>query len=186
MHNSICLDPITKNTRFRLQDDARAKPQAWRWPLARLGSRTPTIIGEYASDERQGLELGYAVAAFDSELFVPVCAAQSGQLSFAMEGVDGFAVSIDHGPLTTHYAHLSQMFMPRTLPRLRRRRHVIAGEVIGYAAKAPLHVRFEVWQRAQSGGFECVDARPFVKQWTITSPIDELHARSLSTGDEAA
>jgi murein DD-endopeptidase MepM/ murein hydrolase activator NlpD len=186
MHKSICLDPITKHTRFRLQDDARAKPLPWRWPLSRLGNRNPIVIGDYTTDERQGVELGYAVAPFDSELFVPVHAAQSGQLSFAMEGANGFSVSIDHGALTTHYANMSKMFVPRTLPRLRRRRLVREGEVIGYAAKAPLLVRFEVWQRAMSGGFECVDPRPFLKQWTITSPADELRTRSSSTGDEAA
>lgn len=185
MRKSICLDPITKNTRFRLRDDARAMPQPWRWPLSRLGNRNPMIIGDYSNDERQGVELGYAVASFDSELFVPVHAAQSGQLSFAMEGATGFSVSIDHGALATHYAHMSKMFVPRTLPRLRRRHLVRAGEVIGYAAKAPLLVRFEVWQRATSGGFDCVDPKPFLNQWTITSPADELQARS-STGDEAA
>lgn len=186
MRHSIELTPITKRTRFRLCDDARAKPEPWRWPLPRLGNRMPTIIGEHTADERHGLELGYAVASFDGELFVPVYAVWSGQLSFAMETQDGCAVTIDHGAITTHYAHLSKMFVPRTLPRLRRRHLVRAGEVIGYAAKAPLHVRFEVWQRAMSGGFECVDPRPFLDQWTITSPVDELQARSSTTNNDAA
>lgn len=137
MRDSINIDPITKHTRFSLRDDARAKPVAWRWPLPRLGNRTPMILGEYTGDHRHGVELGYAVAPFDSELFVPVYAVQSGQLSFALESADGFSVSIDHGGTTTHYARLSKMFVPRTLPRLRRRHLVRAGEVIGYAAKTP-------------------------------------------------
>lgn len=177
MSDTICFEPITKNTRFRLRDDARKPQPPWRWPLARLGNRDPLVLAEHVSDTRQGVDLGYVVAPFDTELFVPVSAAQSGEISFAMEAADGFTITIDHGSTTTLYAHLSKMFVRQTPPRLRRRECISAGDVIGYAERAPLHIRFEVWERRMSGGFECVDARPYLEQWTIPSPANELRRK---------
>ena len=178
------FDPETKQLRARLHPSARTTEQPWRWPLPKLGRRSPIILGEHTAEERRGVDLGYVVAAFDSELFVPVYAAQAGEVSFAMEASDGFAVSIDHGEWTTHYAHLSKMFVTPARPKLRRRQHVRAGEVIGYAAKTPLHVRFELWQRTITGGFEAVDPIPHLDQWTITSPVNALP--TPTTGDQAA
>jgi murein DD-endopeptidase MepM/ murein hydrolase activator NlpD len=178
------FDPKTNKLRARLHPSARAAEQPWRWPLPKFGSRSPIVLAEHATGERRGVDLGYIVAPFDGDLFVPVYAAQSGEISFAMDASDGFAVTIDHGAWTTHYAHLSKMFVTPTVRKLRRRQHVRAGEVIGNAAKAPLHLRFEVWQRMFSGGFEAVDPIPHLDQWTITSPANEI--RRSAAADQAA
>lgn len=171
----ICLDPITKNTRFRLRDDARAEQQPWRWPLPRLGNRDPIMLADHDDNGVRCVDVGYAAASFDSELFVPVLAVQSGEVSHALEKEDGFEVALDHGGRSwaTLYAHLSKMFVTRCLPRLRRRQRVRAGEVIGYAAKGPLHLRFGVWQWTDEDGFVSVDPREQLKQWSVYSPANE-------------
>lgn len=186
MFDITSFDPRTKRLCAQLHPSAREVSTPWRWPLPQLGHRSPIVLGDHVSKERRGVDLGYVVAPFDSELFVPVYAAQSGQVSFAMQASDGFAVSIDHGPCTTHYAHMCKMFVGRTSPRMRRRQYVRAGEVIGYAAKAPLHIRFELWERAPTGDLEPVDPTPHLNQWTIASPVDELRASIPVTNDTAA
>jgi murein DD-endopeptidase MepM/ murein hydrolase activator NlpD len=175
MHDTINLEPITKNTRFVLREDARAKPQPWHWPLGRLGNRDPIVLTGHEENGVRSVDLGYVAAAFDSELFVPIYAAQSGEVSHAIETEHGFEVALDHGGRTwgTLYAHLSKMFVTRCLPRLRRRQSVRAGDVIGYAAKAPLHVRFGLWQWTEEKGFVSVDPREQLKQWTVYSPIND-------------
>ena len=174
-------------TGARLHPSARSKPGPWRWPLGKLGSRPPIMIDEHVGDERRSIDIGYAVAPFDGELYVPVYAAQSGEVSFALEGKDGFAVSLDHGKTTTHYAHMSQMFVTRCLGRTKRRQHVRARDVIGYAAKAPLHLRFELWKWTDDRGFVAVDPRPELESWTVVSPLDELRLPSNPrTPSEAA
>lgn len=179
----------SKNKRIRsarLHASARSKPGPWRWPLGRLANRPPIILDEQVSDDRRGVDIGYTVAPFDSELFVPVYAAQSGEVSFALEGKDGFAVSLDHGGgVTTHYAHMSKMFVTRCLGRLKRRQYVRSGEVIGYAAKAPLHVRFELWKWTDDRGLVAVDPRPELETWIVTSPLDELKLPRNPTGEAA-
>lgn len=163
-------NPKTKQIRARLHPSAREQRGPWRWPLARVGNRDPIVLTEHATDDRRGVDLGYVVAPFDSELFVPVHAVQSGEVSFAAEGKDGFAVSIDHRDFTTHYGQMSKMFVTRCLGRLRRRQYVRAGEVIGYTAKAPLHVRFELWQWTDDRGFVAVDPVPYLNQWPLIPP----------------
>lgn len=75
------------------------------------------------------------------------------------------------------------MFVTRCLPRLRRRRQrVRAGEVIGYAAKAPLHVRFGLWQWSNEKGFVSIDPREQLGQWGVYSPAHEHR----SPGKDAA
>lgn len=176
MHDTINLEPITKNTRFVLREDARAKPQSWRWPLPRLGNRDPIVLSEDEAKGVRSVDLGYVAAAFDSELFVPVYAVQSGEVSHALETEHGFEVGLDHGERTwgTFYGHLSKMFVTRCLPRVRRRQWVRAGEVIGYAAKAPLHLRFGLWQWTDEKGFVSVDPREQLMQWDIYSPINDV------------
>ena len=161
-------------TGARLHPSARSKPGPWRWPLGKLGSRPPIMIDEHVSDDRRSIDIGYAVAPFDGELYVPVYAAQSGEVSFALEGKDGFAVSLDHGSSTTHYAHMSKMFVTRCLGRTRRRQYVRAGDVIGNAARSPLHVRFELWKWTDERGFVAVDPKPELENWIVTSPLDQL------------
>jgi murein DD-endopeptidase MepM/ murein hydrolase activator NlpD len=179
--------PKTNKVHARLHPSAREKRGPWRWPLGKLGTRPPIVLDEYVIGERRGVDVGYVVAPFDSELYVPVYAAQSGEVSYALEGKDGFAVSLDHGGTTTHYAHMRQMFVTRCLGRTRRRQHVRAGDVIGYAAQAPLHLRFELWKRTDDRGLVAVNSRPELESWSVVSPLDELRLPNIPrTPSEAA
>jgi murein DD-endopeptidase MepM/ murein hydrolase activator NlpD len=144
------------------------------------------VLDDSAGAERYSVDLGYVVAPLDSELFVPVFAAQAGEVSVATEGADGFAVSIVHGDWTTHYAHLSKMFVTRCLPRTRRRQFVPAGEVIGYAAKSPLHVRFELWQWTDERGFVAIDPLPHLNHWSVASAGNDRRELAAIGPDEAA
>ncbi len=186
MFEITSYNPKTKQMRARLHASAREERGPWRWPLPRLGNRNPIILAEHATPERRGIDLGYAVASFDSELFVPVQAVQSGQVSFALEGESGCGVSIDHGGWTTHYGHMSKMFVTRSLGRLRRRQYVRAGEVIGNAARSPLHIRFELWKWTDDRGFVAVDPIPQLSEWAATPLPNELRATLTSTNDNEA
>ena len=182
------FDPKTKKIRARLHPSARSQPKPWRWPLGKCAGRPPIVLDEYENSERRGVDIGYVVAPFDSELYVPVYAAQSGEISFANESDDGYAVSIDHGATTTHYAHMSKMFVTRCLGRTRRRQSVRAGDVIGNAARSPLHVRFELWKWSDDRGFVAVDPRSELENWIVTNPLDELRlpAKPRNPTNEAA
>lgn len=182
-------NPKTKKLRARLHPSAQPKPQAWRWPLSRVGNRDPIVLNEHVADVRRGVDLGYAVAPFDSQLYVPVHAVQSGEVSFAAEGKGGFGVSLDHGELTTHYGQMSQMFVTRCLGKVRRRQRVVAGEVIGYAAKAPLHMRFELWRWTEDRGFVAVDPKLYLNDWMVVPPDGGFRLRPTlpnPTTNEAA
>lgn len=181
-------NPKTKQIRARLHPSARERRGPWRWPLGKCASRPPIVVDEYVLPDRRGVDLGYVVAPFDSELYIPVYAAQSGQVSFAGEGSDGCAVSIDHGNTTTHYAHMSKMFVTRCPGRTRRRQYVRAGDVLGNAARSPLHVRFELWKWTDDRGFVAVDPRSELENWVVTSPLDELRlpAKPRNPTNEAA
>ena len=173
--DSINLEPVTKNTRFQLRDDARAQRQDWRWPLPRLGNRDPIVVDKHVENGRHTVDIGYVAASFDSELFVPVYAVQSGEVSHALETKDGYEVGIDHGGRTwsTVYGRLSQIFVTRCLPRLHRRQYVRAGAVIGYASRRPLLARFALWQWTEECGFVSVDPCEQLKQWDVYSPIND-------------
>lgn len=180
-------NPQTHAIRAQLHPTAREQPGPWRWPLARVGNRDPIVLAEHVEADRRGVDLGYVVAPFDRELYVAVHAAQAGEVSFAHEGKDGCSVSIDHGEFTTHYARMSKMFVTPCLAKHRRRQHVPAGEVIGYAAKAPLHVRFELWKWTDNRGFVAIDPVSHLKTWPSVSPDRGLRVRETTNpGNEAA
>jgi murein DD-endopeptidase MepM/ murein hydrolase activator NlpD len=160
-----------------LRDDvSRPKPEAWRWPLSRVGMHEPRIVGAHASEVRRGVDLGYGVALADQPL-VPVYAAQAGELAGAMETDCGYAVTLDHcgRSWSTIYAHLAQMNVPACGAQLQRRESIHAGTVIGYAARSPPHVRFELWRWTHARGFAAVDPIPYLTHWTITA----THPRSI-------
>jgi murein DD-endopeptidase MepM/ murein hydrolase activator NlpD len=187
--NDIILEPPNfKNghTTPTLAPSARPIDEPWRWPLPRLAGRNPIVLAETDAD-RHSVDIGYAAAPFESELFVPVFAANAGEVSYASETNDGCVVSLVHGDWTTHYAHLSQMFVTRCLPRRRRRQFVLAGAVIGYAAKRPLHVRFELWQWTNESGFVAVDPIPYLTTWSVASAGNEGRAlASAKAANDAA
>jgi murein DD-endopeptidase MepM/ murein hydrolase activator NlpD len=186
--NEIILEPPSlniRNTRPDLVPSARPIDEPWRWPLPRLAGRNPIVLEEMAED-RYGVDIGYVAAPFDRELFVPVFAAKAGEVSYAMATKDGLAISIVHGDWTTHYAHLSKMFVTRCLPRTRRRQFVSAGAVIGYAAKSPLHVRFELWKWTDDSGFAAVDPIPHLNDWIVTAAGNERRALQATGTDHGA
>jgi murein DD-endopeptidase MepM/ murein hydrolase activator NlpD len=154
-------------TRYDLRDDAKPADDAhWFWPLPRLAGEAPRVIAR-ANDHRRGLDLGYQHIAFP-DLFVPVFAVRSGTVSFAACITTGCAITIDHGGVwSSHYAHLDKMFVPPTLGRRRRRKYVRAGDVIGYAAREPSHIRFELWQWTARDGFAAIDATPMMSDWLV-------------------
>ena len=167
--NPIFFRP-SKHSGWRLTDDAKPLHLPWRWPLERLADREPHVIAEHIKGERRTLELGYEERFFDAELFVPVSAAQEGEVALAGESPSGFMITIDHGyrEWATHYTHLSRMFVaPYLGQKKRRRQHVRAGEVIGYAAKSPIRMRFELWNWTDEKGFVCVDPIENMTSWGV-------------------
>ncbi len=171
--SEIDLNQPSSSRFWTLRNDARAIDVPPRWPLPRIGGRDPlaTVVPD---SPRKSVDIGYPGPTFDAELFVPVYAVQRGDVAFAGETQSGYAITLDHGTWSSHYAHLSKLFVTPNLRRTRRLQHVRPGEVIGYAAKNPLHVRFEVWERAFSGGFEPIDANARLAEWLVESPIDLL------------
>ncbi|HEY5920558.1 MAG TPA: peptidoglycan DD-metalloendopeptidase family protein [Kofleriaceae bacterium] len=162
---SLPLDPNLP-ARYVLRDDAKpADDTHWFWPLPRLAGESPRIIA-HAHDDRLGVDVGYGRITFN-ELFVPVFAARGGTISFAARVTSGYAVTIDHGVWSTHYAHLEQMFVASTLGRRRRRRRVRTGDVIGYAGREPNHIRFEVWHWTSRDGFTPVEAAQMMDRWRV-------------------
>jgi Peptidase family M23 len=166
-----------KSKFWRLRNNARLQAQPCQWPLARLGDREPLVLAEYGGETRRGIELGYATSVLDSRLFVPVHAAQAGEIAAALDVPTGCAITIDHGDRTmmTHYAHLSKMFVTPCIPKdhASRRQFVHAGQVIGYAANSPAHLRFELWRWTDDRGYVAVDPIPELTTWAkALTPVD--------------
>jgi murein DD-endopeptidase MepM/ murein hydrolase activator NlpD len=167
--NPISFRP-SKFSTWRVADDAKPLVVPWRWPLSRLADREPLVIAEHVNEERRTLELGYESRFFDAELYVPVSAAQAGEVALAGETPSGFMITIDHGhrEWATHYTHLSRMFVaPYLGQKKRRRQRVQAGEVIAYAAKTPIRMRFELWNWTDEKGFVPVDPIATMTSWGV-------------------
>ena len=158
-----------RRSRFwSLRTDARIKPQPWRWPLARLGDRDPLVLAERVNGDRLGADIGYESMHFDRELYVPVYAAQDGFVTIGAETAAGFFVSIEHGSRTfaTSYARMSKMFVtPCHGQTNRKRQWVRGGDVIGYAAKTPIAVRFELWKWNKKDGYAPIDPVAQLEEW---------------------
>ena len=169
MFDPIVQSRIRKNqTRWRLRADARPLPRPWRWPLARVLDHEPVVLAEHVTQERRGVDLGYELEPFDAQLRAPVYAIQDGDVLFAGETKSGFAVCIDHGrrDWATYYAHMSTMFIaPYYGQPGRRRQRVRSGDVIGFAAKSPIHIRFELWNWTEERGFVPVDPVAQIASW---------------------
>lgn len=131
----------------------------FRWPLGALGDLTPRVLAAHEG-ERPSVDLGYERAP---EQLVPVLAANDGQVSLALEGGGGFAVSLDHGGTwSTHYTGLAKLAVVRCLPRRRLRQSVVAGDVIGYTTNK---LGFELWCWTDNRGFVPVDPRSHLACW---------------------
>lgn len=173
-----------RRSRFwRLRNDARITAQPWRWPLARLGNRDPLVLAEGVNGDRLGVDLGYEPMPFDRELYVPVYAAQDGAVAIATETKSDFFVCIEHGYRTygTTYAQMSKMFVtPYYGQTHRKRQRVRGGDVIGYATKSPITVRFELWKWNDEDGYAAIDPIAQLAEWV--APL----ARPASIPDKQA
>lgn len=175
MSNPISIDPITPKTRWRLRKDAQRTPRPWCWPLPRLSHREPVALRSADPAHPLAVDIGYSTLDTEQMLFVPVYAAQDGMVRFANESTNGYAVSLDHGGAwSTHYAHLDRITVtPQTGRRRSRFELVPAGTVLGYAAKAPVHVRLELWQWTHERGYAPTDPLLYLPQWTIYPTNDQ-------------
>ena len=58
--------------------------------------------------------------------------------------------------------------------------------VIGYAAKSPLHVRFELWQWTDDSGFVAVDPIPHLNDWAVAAAGNDRRALQATGPDHEA
>jgi hypothetical protein len=156
-----------KSKFWSLRDSARRQPQTWRWPLQRVGDREPLVLAR-PGDFRHGAILGYETRADDGPLEVPVYAAQDGEVMFAGNTGEGYAISLDHRALgwATYYGRMSKIFVTRALFRHdRKRQWVNAGEVIGHVARSPIELRFALWKWVDTSGFVPADPLAQMALW---------------------
>lgn len=138
--------------------------EPWYRPLGDLGGRAPLVVATNAPT----VDLGYEVRPYDRQLFIPVYAARMGFVTRCEETADGYAVEIDHlgAPWVTTYEHLSKVFVSKAKMHVRGPSgHVRSGDVIGYAAKSPIHIRFGLMRHRWDGQREPVDPMPHVGTW---------------------
>ncbi len=163
------MDPFApRESRFwKLINQGRWRSKPWCWPLTKLGDREPIVLAEHINGERRGIDLGYESRPYDDELYVPVFAVQSGEVVYCAETLAGFSISLRHvgTEWLTYYGHLSKVFLADTETAGRRTEWVRAGEVIGYAAKSPIQVRFELVKWTADKRFVAVDPTPEMKTW---------------------
>ena len=140
----------------------------FRWPLEALGDLSPRVLAAHEGD-RPSVDLGYERAPLE---IVPVLAANDGEVSLALEGGGGYAVSLDHGGTwSTHYTGLSKLAVIRCLPRRKLRESVRAGDVIGYTTSK---LGFELWRWTEDRGFVPVDPRSHLACWASASVNTEV------------
>ena len=153
---------IKRNSRgIRLAPQRREPTKPFEWPLRAFNDTEPRVLSAH-DGERLGLDLGYTLALSDLE--VPVFAVNDGEVACAIEGGYGCAISLDHGGTwSTQYTGLARLGVVRCVPKLRRREHVRAGQVIGYTSMP--RIGFELWQWTDDRGFVAVDPRPHLAAW---------------------
>lgn len=159
--------PPRKSKFWKLINDSRLRSKPWCWPLTKLGDREPIVLAEHINGARRGVDLGYESRPYDAELYVPVFAVQSGEVMYCANTTAGFSVSVRHAGTewTTYYGHLSRVFLTDTETQRRRAEWVRAGDVIGHAAKSPIHVRFELVKWNDDRRFVAVDPKPEMATW---------------------
>ena len=158
----------------RLAPRRREPTAPFRWPLESLGDLAPRVLAVHEGD-RPSVDLGYERARRD---LVPVLAANDGEVSLALEGGGGYAVSLDHsGTWSTHYTGLSKLAVVRCLPRRKLRQSVRAGDVIGYTAN---RLGFELWRWTDDRGFVPVDPRSHLACWASASVKTEVTSKEAA------
>ncbi len=163
------MDPFApRESKFwRLINQRRVRSRPWCWPLVKLGDREPIVLAEHINGTRRGVDLGYESRPYDDELHVPVFAVQSGEVTYCAETLAGFSISLRHvgTEWLTYYGHLSTVFLADTETARHRTEWVRAGDVIGYAARSPIHVRFELVKWTEDKRFVAFDPKPEMKTW---------------------
>ncbi|MCW5803919.1 MAG: M23 family metallopeptidase [Deltaproteobacteria bacterium] len=119
---------------------------------------------------------------------MPVFAASDGVLWSAMDTPSGYSVVIDHSPrvIATYYAHLEQLFVPKSGPGKGGQR-IQAGQMLGIVGASPLdaeglkHLHFEVWLGPPS---ERIDPCRIMRDWEVlgehhVGPTREVAATSV-------
>lgn len=169
-----------RKSRFWALRNSQIRSQPWRWPLGTLGDRDPIVLSEHLDGERRGVDLGYEVRPYDAALYVPVYAVQAGKVMFCGEARTGFAISLRHygTDWVSYYGHLSRVFLAADENR-RAVEWVRGGDVIGYAAKAPIHVRFELVRWTDQKRFATVDPVPEMAAW-IKPRVDGPAASTIT------
>jgi murein DD-endopeptidase MepM/ murein hydrolase activator NlpD len=150
-----------------------ARSGAWVWPLPRLGEHEPIAIPS-KNDDHPRVVVAYRDGVTYRD-FVPVFAAHDGVITFAAKApahdgatVARYAVCLDHpGGWSTWYGDLEHMFcMPADRFSRRRRERVRAGDVLGYAQRAPLRVTFELW-RYDDESFRPIECASYIDHWRV-------------------
>jgi len=167
---------------------------SWLWPVPRWDGRAPTISDGFGmranGQHHNGVDLMYARTPRDTiggsaHFVMPegihALAASDGVVWSAMQTKRGFAVVIDHGPVSTFYTHLEQLLVTPTA-NAKTGERVRAGQPIGIIGADPLdaehlkHLHFELWR---GGPSNAVDPAPLMKSWkTIDDPASALVARN--------
>jgi len=113
------------------------------------------------------VELGYRERASSPSL-IPVFAARDGVIEYAGTINGKSTICIDHaGGWSTHYSELAHVLTRPTDRFLRRRKQrVSAGDVIGHAPRATLHIRLRML-RMTDGRSIAVDPGAWLPTWTF-------------------
>ncbi len=136
----------------------------WQWPLLTLGDREPIVLAEHINGARRGVDLGYESRPYDAELYVPVFAVQSGEVMFC--GGDHERLRDQRAARRHRVGDVLRPPLEGVSRRTPNPRSADApngfepGDVIGYAAKAPIHVRFELVKWTADRGFAAVSPKP--------------------------
>jgi hypothetical protein len=161
-----------KSRFWALRASARIPHRPPQWPLEQFGDRAPMLVGQQTDDKRKIAMLGYEPRHYDAQLFVAVYAARDGRVMFCGETNDGLAVAIEHhehnGKWGTYYSQLSKVLVGRNLYEKRKRLQAVrAGDCIGYTAKSPLQIGFEVMVWTHDRGFVSLDPVEAMKNWGV-------------------
>ena len=177
------IDPVVANENRSVVSPVDVSEARCCWPLPRIAGVVP-VASHVAGEWRGGVDVGYGDHPFAGDIFVPVYAVCGGLVSLACGLREGYAVTLDHGAWCTRYAHMSRMFVGPKLWGTHKLERVREGDVIGYAAAAPIHVRFELWLRDGRHSFVPADPTDYLKAWRVESPVE--HLRPLAIGAREA